>query len=84
MANHPNRSKQERSKLVPATPFKVENFSERATGFRGLQIIDADGRSVCNIIFRFDDREAEMAHLICNAVNTMHESAALKAHGGGG
>jgi len=52
------------------TPFKIERTNK--SGFRGLRINDADGLGVCNLVFKLDDSEAEMAEAICRAVNKAH------------
>ena len=53
------------------TPFKVQRYHEKSTGWRGLSILDGDGLAVCNVIGRLDDREVEVARLICAAVNKL-------------
>lgn len=54
--------------LIPVTPFSVKRLNEK-NGYRGLWIEDAEGHSVCNLSARLDDREVEMAGLICGSVN---------------
>lgn len=74
MVNHPNRSKRKRAALAVRTPFEVQRIQEKSA-YRGLSIVDADGLAVCNVVFRLDDREVEMAQLICAAMNATYPSA---------
>lgn len=65
-----------KTKLIPKTPFRVYRVNDK--GFRFLGIEDAAGHNILTMIGRLDDREVELAHLICKAVNAAYPAKAVQ------